>query len=65
MTYEFGKGDVETYMIGPGFDLNVPGFDYFSVNIYHRDTDGDRVGDGVWQITPVWATPCRWAIPTS
>lgn len=53
MTYEFGEGDVETYMIGPGFDLNVPGFDYFSVNIYHRDTDGDRVGDGVWQITPV------------
>ena len=27
MTYEFGEGDVETYMIGPGFDLNVPGFD--------------------------------------
>ncbi|HAG77307.1 membrane protein [Stutzerimonas stutzeri] len=54
MTYEFGEGDVETYMIGPGFDLDVPGFDYVSVNVYHRDTDGDRVGDGTWQVTPVW-----------
>ena len=54
MTYEFGEGDVETYMIGPGFDLDIPGFDYFSVNFYNRNTDGDRAGDGVWQITPVW-----------
>ena len=28
-TYEFGEGDNESYLFGPGFDLNVPGFDYF------------------------------------
>ena len=55
LTYEFGEGDTEAYLIGPGFDLNVPGFDYFQLNFYHRTTDGSRPGDHVWQITPVWA----------
>ncbi|MDO7909199.1 outer membrane protein OmpK [Pseudomonas alabamensis] len=55
MTYEFGEGDVESYLIGPGFDLAVPGFDWFQVNFYHRTTDGSRPGDNVWQITPVWS----------
>jgi nucleoside-specific outer membrane channel protein Tsx len=54
-TYEFGEDDVESYLIGPGFDLAIPGFDYFSLNFYHRETDGDRDGSGVWQITPVWS----------
>ncbi|WP_312931433.1 outer membrane protein OmpK [Pseudomonas sp.] len=55
MTYEFGEGDNESYLIGPGFDLAVPGFDYFQLNFYKRTTDGSRPGDDVWQITPVWA----------
>jgi len=55
MTYEFGEGDTEAYLIGPGFDLNVPGFDYFQLNFYQRTTDGSRAGDNVWQITPAWA----------
>ena len=55
MTYEFGEGDNESYLIGPGFDLDVPGFDYFQLNFYHRTPDGDRAGHGVWQITPVWS----------
>ena len=55
MTYEFGEGDVESYLIGPGFDLAIPGFDYFQVNFYNRQTDGSRPGDDVWQITPVWS----------
>lgn len=55
MTYEFGEDDVESYLIGPGFDLDLPGFDYFSLNFYHRQTDGSRAGSGVWQITPVWS----------
>ena len=55
MTYEFGEGDNESYLIGPGFDLDVPGFDYFQLNFYQRFTDGSRAGDNVWQITPAWA----------
>lgn len=54
-TYEFGDHDLESYLIGPGFDLAIPGFDYFSLNFYHRETDGGRDGSGVWQITPVWS----------
>ncbi len=27
MTYEFGEDDTESYLIGPGFDLAIPGFD--------------------------------------
>ncbi|WP_285416575.1 outer membrane protein OmpK [Pseudomonas sp. efr-133-TYG-5] len=55
MTYEFGEGDVESYLIGPGFDLAIPGFDYFQLNFYQRHTEGARAGDNVWQITPVWS----------
>ena len=55
MTYEFGEGDTEAYLIGPGFDLNVPGFDYFQLNFYQRFPEGSRAGRGVWQITPVWS----------
>lgn len=54
-TYEFGEGDVESYLIGPAVDLAVPGFDYLNLNLYRREADGDRDGDGVWQVTPVWA----------
>ena len=55
ITYEFGEGDNESYLLGPGFDLNIPGFDYFQLNFYQRQTEGNRPGDGVWQITPVWS----------
>ena len=54
-TYEFGEGDVESYLIGPGFDLSIPGFDYFQLNFYKRYHDGHRAGNGAWQITPVWS----------
>ncbi|MFK5892582.1 MAG: DUF5020 family protein [Pseudomonadota bacterium] len=52
-TVEFGKGDIETFLIGPAFDLNLSGFDYFSLNIYRRFTKNDRDGETI-QITPVW-----------
>ena len=55
MTYEFGEGDNESYLIGPAFDLDLPGFDYFQLNFYNRQTEGSRAGDNVWQITPVWS----------
>ncbi len=51
-TYENGRGDVESFLAGVGFDWNVPGFTYLQTNVYNRqginnDTDG-------YQITPVW-----------
>ncbi|MEB0041163.1 MULTISPECIES: outer membrane protein OmpK [unclassified Pseudomonas] len=55
MTYEFGEGNVESYLIGPGFDLAIPGFDYFQLNFFQRHPDGTRPGNNVWQITPVWS----------
>lgn len=54
-TYEFGEGDNESFLIGPGFDLAVPGFDYFQLNFYNRHSRGPRAGNNVWQITPVWS----------
>jgi nucleoside-specific outer membrane channel protein Tsx len=54
-TYEFGEDDTESYLLGPAVDFNIPGFDYFQINTYLRETDGKRDGDGVWQITPVWS----------
>ena len=44
-TYEFGEGDNESYLLGPAFDLNIPGFDYFQLNFYQRQTEGRRVAD--------------------
>ncbi|WJN57754.1 outer membrane protein OmpK [Pseudomonas sp. SO81] len=54
-TYEFGEDDVDSYLLGPAVDLNVPGFDFFQLNTYYRETDGQRDGSGVWQITPAWS----------
>lgn len=54
-TYEFGEGDTEAYLLGPGFDLAIPGFDYFQLNIYYRKPDGHRVPAGAWQVTPAWS----------
>jgi nucleoside-specific outer membrane channel protein Tsx len=54
-TYEFGEDDVDSYLLGPAVDLDIPGFDYFQLNTYLRTTDGRRDGDNVWQITPVWS----------
>ncbi|MDD0975297.1 outer membrane protein OmpK [Pseudomonas fontis] len=55
MTYETGEGDTEAFLIGPGFDLAIPGFNYFTLNIYQRNTIGSRPGDHVWQITPAFS----------
>ena len=64
MTYENGEDDTEAYLIGPGFDLAIPGFNYFTLNFYNRQTEGSRPGDDVWQISPALSpTPFHWAIP--
>ncbi|QBG48735.1 DUF5020 family protein [Verrucomicrobia bacterium S94] len=55
--YEYGRwlnGDAfgDNYLIGAGVDLDIPGFDFFQLNVYQRfagSGDGDTV-----QITPVW-----------
>lgn len=54
-TYEFGEGDTKAFLIGPGFDLSVPGFDYFQLNFYKRFPTTNRAGNNIWQITPVWS----------
>ena len=53
-TYERGRGDIEHYLLGPGFDLSVPGFDYLQLNTYYRHSDTPDGVRGSWQITPVW-----------
>tara|TARA_R100000789_G_scaffold66334_2_gene62587 strand:+ start:1443 stop:2240 length:798 start_codon:yes stop_codon:yes gene_type:complete len=50
-----GVSDQINYLVGPGFDLNIPGFDYFQLNFYYRKPDGGAVPSGQWQITPVWS----------
>ncbi|WP_106475872.1 outer membrane protein OmpK [Phytohalomonas tamaricis] len=54
MTREFGEGDVDTFLIGPGFDLQIPGFNYAQLNFYYRNPQGSRDGEGV-QVTPTWS----------
>lgn len=52
------KHDVKdqfNYLLGPGFNLAIPGFDYFQLNFYYRMPDGGRTPDGQWQITPCWS----------
>lgn len=55
---EFGTGDVEGLLIGPGVNLEIPGFDFFQLNLYRRFIFNDRDGE-VLQLTPAWrlATP--------
>ncbi|MCY1358709.1 Nucleoside-specific channel-forming protein, Tsx [compost metagenome] len=55
-TYERGENSVQNYLLGPGFDLNIPGFDYFQLNFYYRKPDGiSGQPKGQWQVTPVWS----------
>ena len=52
-TAEFGTGDVEGLLIGPGLDLSLPGFDFFQLNLYRRFIFNDRDGE-TFQLTPAW-----------
>jgi nucleoside-specific outer membrane channel protein Tsx len=59
-TLEMGEGDLETLLVGPGFDLAIPGFDFFQVNLYRRFPLHGQDGETI-QVTPVWAvTSGRW-----
>lgn len=48
---EFGD-DIFNYLYGLGFDLDIPAFSYFNVNVYIRDNP-DLAGS-TYQITPYW-----------
>lgn len=53
-TLEFGQGPVESFLAGPAIDLNLPGFDYFQLNVYRRFPLCGQDGKTI-QITPVWS----------
>lgn len=50
---EMGE-NINRRLYGLGFDLAVPGMDYFQLNTYVRD-DTDLPGD-TWQVTLVWGS---------
>ncbi|RMI01576.1 outer membrane protein OmpK [Stutzerimonas nitrititolerans] len=60
-TYERGESQADgtpnqVYLLGPAVDLELPGFDRFSLNTYYRKPDGTTGNPGgQWQITPAWA----------
>lgn len=55
-TYERGRDRNRKYLLGPGIDLTVPGFDRMSVNIYYRKPDGiTGKASGQWHVNPTWA----------
>lgn len=46
----------DNLLVGPGVDLQLPGFQYFQLNLYRRFND---VGENNWQLTPVWGIPFK------
>lgn len=50
----FGGYGFTNYLLGVGTDLNVPGFNYFQVNVYGRNNENE---DNNAQVTLVWAVP--------
>ena len=51
--WEFGDNIDDHYLVGPGIDLALPGFDFFQLNAYRR-FDGGSSDTEAYQITPVW-----------
>lgn len=51
--YEFGENDLKNYLVGPGIDMKVPGFDFFQLNLYRRFNEGDSSRES-YQLTPAW-----------
>ncbi|PIE76477.1 ion channel protein Tsx [bacterium DOLJORAL78_65_58] len=52
----YGCGGTRVYLYGAGFNLNIPKFNFFSLNIYARDNVGAN-GDMTFQISPAWNIP--------
>jgi len=51
--YEFGKNSDENVLVGVGFDLDIPGFDFVQLNVYRRYNDHAKAPES-YQVTPVW-----------
>ncbi len=51
--WEFGKDIDDDYLVGPGFDLDLPGFDFFQLNVYRRFDDGKSDME-TYQLTTAW-----------
>jgi len=48
------------YLYGIGFDLEIPGFEFFALNVMVRD-DRTIDDDSTWQISPSWNVPFKLA----
>ncbi|WMS86768.1 DUF5020 family protein [Pleionea litopenaei] len=56
-TIEMGQNETTSfdhYLLGIGFDLDMPGFRFFQWNFYHRNNDHR---DNNWQLTQAWSLP--------
>ena len=53
--YEFGKNADQSVLVGPAIDLDLPGFDFFQLNLYRRFNDLQDSPES-FQLTPVWKT---------
>ncbi len=51
--WEFGENTDDNYLIGPGFDLNVKGFDFLQLNLYRRFNNG-QIDPESYQLTAAW-----------
>jgi nucleoside-specific outer membrane channel protein Tsx len=51
--YETGKNSDESALVGPGVDLDIPGFDFLQLNLYRRFNDLSTSQES-YQLTPVW-----------
>lgn len=49
-----GSGGYAAALLGPGVDLNVPGFAVLSASALYRD---DAFNPGTWQLSAVWLVP--------
>ncbi len=51
--WEFGENSDDNYLIGPGVDLDLPGFDYLQLNLYRRFNNG-QTDPEAFQLTTAW-----------
>jgi nucleoside-specific outer membrane channel protein Tsx len=55
-TLEFGKGKVETLLLGIGMDFEIPGTNFFQLNLLRRFPLHSPRSE-TYQLTPVWSVP--------
>ncbi|GAB3390061.1 outer membrane protein OmpK [Azotobacter armeniacus] len=55
VSYQYGSGDVEALRFGPGFDFDIPGFNFVQLNVLYIKPEGSRHASGSWMLNPVWS----------